>query len=145
MTIADLKRVFLASAVLICHFFTMEAPLIRPQVVTWFKVYAGLMTLVYLLVAVMGLLLLIPGLIPADTGEDALFMKVGAVMYLGFGLVFGGAFAVALATKGQSWAWVYNLVLICLGLTSCLFLPVCVPLMIFWLKPEVKAFYGRMA
>ena len=121
----------------------MEAPVIRPQIVLWFKVYAGLMAFVYALVIALGVLLMVPNLIPADTSEDAMAMKFGGVIYLVIGLIFGGAYIVGLVTKAQSWAWVYNLVLICVGLTSCLFLPICIPLMIFWLKPEVKAFYGR--
>jgi hypothetical protein len=39
--------------------------------------------------------------------------------------------------------WVFGLVLICLGLSSACCLPACIPLLIFWLKPEMKAFYGR--
>ena len=102
-----------------------------------------LMAFVYALVIALGVLLMVPNLIPADTSEDAMAMKFGGVIYLVIGLIFGGAYIVGLVTKAQSWAWVYNLVLICVGLTSCLFLPICIPLMIFWLKPEVKAFYGR--
>ena len=121
----------------------MEAPVIRPQVIMWFKFYAILMVILYVLVAAVGVLFFIPDLVPADTAEDAIAMKFAGVVYLGLGLVFAGVFVVGLVTKGQSWAWIYNLVLICIGLTSCLFLPICIPLLIFWLKPEVKAFYGR--
>lgn len=62
-------------------------------------------------------------------------------------LVFGVAFAVVYAAgpflPRQSWVWVFGLVLICLGLTSACCLPVCIPLLIHWLKPEMKEFYGR--
>jgi hypothetical protein len=33
-------------------------------------------------------------------------------------------------------------VIICLGMTSACFLPVCIPLLIFWIKPETKLYFG---
>jgi hypothetical protein len=39
--------------------------------------------------------------------------------------------------------WVYDLVVICLGMTSACILPASVPLLIFWLKPEVKSHFGK--
>jgi hypothetical protein len=41
--------------------------------------------------------------------------------------------------------WVYDLVVICVGMTSFCCMPVCIPLLIFWIKPEVRAYFGRTA
>jgi hypothetical protein len=30
-----------------------------------------------------------------------------------------------------------------IGMTSCCFLPFLIPLLIYWLKPETKAYFGR--
>jgi hypothetical protein len=41
--------------------------------------------------------------------------------------------------------WVYDIVLICLGMTSVCCMPVTIPLLIFWIKPDAKAWFGRVA
>ena len=97
----------------------------------------------YVLVMILGIVFLIPGLIPVDATEDAMALKIMGGMYLLMGLIFAAVFTVGLLSKRQSWAWIYNVVLICLGMGSCLFLPAAIPLLIHWLKPETKAWYGR--
>jgi hypothetical protein len=58
-----------------------------------------------------------------------------------------GAFLAASAAPfllpARPWVWIYDLVVICLGMTSACFLPATIPLLIFWIKPEVKAYFGR--
>ncbi len=43
----------------------------------------------------------------------------------------------------KPWVWIYNIVIIAIGLTSCCCIPACVPLLIYWLKPETKVWFGR--
>ncbi len=122
-----------------------------PGVVTWFKVYAGAMLLLYLFVMGMGVLFLVnPDLMvdpdagmssnrPADTAEAVI---MGA-LYLGLGSVFALAFLVSFFLPRSKGTWIYDLVLICLGLTSCCCLPASIPLLIFWIKQETRDwFYG---
>jgi len=45
--------------------------------------------------------------------------------------------------RPKPWVWIYDLVIICMGMTSACFLPAAIPLLIYWLKPEVKAHFGR--
>jgi hypothetical protein len=52
--------------------------------------------------------------------------------------VVGGAFFLP-RTPG---AWIYHTVIICLGMTSQL-LPISVILLIFWLQPATRAYFGR--
>jgi hypothetical protein len=54
-----------------------------------------------------------------------------------------GACLLPLVLRPQPWLWTYDLVIICLGMTSACFLPACIPLLIFWLKPETKHYFGR--
>jgi len=75
--------------------------------------------------------------------SEAKAKLVGSVMLI-LGLVFFVPYAVAPFLPRQSWVWVLGLVLICIGLTSTVCLPVSIPLLIFWFKPEMKAFYGRI-
>jgi len=111
-----------------------------PPVYKWFIVYCVLMALLYLLTGVMGIVFMF---MEPDQDMSETEAKIMGVVLLVLGLVFFVAYAAAPFLPRQNWAWVFGLVLICVGLTSACCLPVCVPLLIFWLKPEMKAFYGK--
>ncbi|NNE91754.1 MAG: hypothetical protein HKN23_08915 [Verrucomicrobiales bacterium] len=119
---------------------TLPSP--TPPVITWFKVYAGFMAFIYLAVMAMGGFLLVLD-DPSMTEEDRLGMIVGGAVYLVLGLVFLVVFLIPFFLKPSPGAWVYDIVLICIGLTSVCLLPACIPLLIFWMKPEVKQHFGR--
>lgn len=121
----------------------------KPAVVNWFKGYAVLMLVIYVAVTGFGLFLFAnPDVFidpdaglgsnsPSDTSQARL---MGGI-YAAIGAVLAIAFVIALLTPRSFWAWIYNLVLICLGLTSCCFWPITIPLLIFWLKAEVRNWY----
>ncbi len=111
-----------------------------PSVYRWFVVYCVCMALLCLATAAMGIVFMF---VEPDAEMSAAEAKIMAAVFLVVGLVFFVPFAAAPFLPRQSWVWVFGLVLICLGLTSACCLPVCVPLLIFWLKPEMKAFYGK--
>lgn len=111
-----------------------------PAVYTWFVVYCILMGLLYLALAVMGIAYLF---IEPDQEMSAAEAKVMGALFIILGLVFFVPYALAPLLPRQSWVWVFGLVLICIGLSSACCLPACIPLLIFWLKPEMKEFYGR--
>lgn len=113
-----------------------------PPVVFWFKVYAGVLCFLYLCVLLFSIALLT--MEPSDLGmaeDEAMIM---GVIFLVMG---GGLFVACLLPfllRPRPWVWIYNMVVICFGMTSACFLIACIPLLIFWLKPEVKAYYGRV-
>ena len=111
-----------------------------PAVYKWFVVYCILMALAYLTLAVMGIVF---GFIEPDREMSAAEAKLMGVVFVILGLALCFPYAVAPFLPRKSWVWVFGLVLICIGLTSLCCLPVCIPLLIHWLKPEMKAFYGR--
>ena len=111
-----------------------------PPAYKWFVVYCVLMALVYLVTAVMGIVFMFAEPDRDMSAEEARLM--GAV-FLILGLVFFVPYALAPFLPRTSWVWVFGLVLICIGLSSACCLPACIPLLIYWLKPEMKAFYGR--
>jgi MFS family permease len=111
-----------------------------PPVYKWFVVYCIFMALGYLIVAVMGLVFLF---IEPDRDMSAAEAKIMGSVMLIMGLMFFVPYVAAPFLPRQSWVWVLGLVLICIGLTSACCLPASIPLLIFWLKPEMKAFYGR--
>jgi hypothetical protein len=106
-----------------------------PPVWPWYIAYAVAMALMYLMVAASGGFLLAAG----ENIEDQIQGGVMAVMGLGLAAVFG----VAPLLPKKPWAWVYHVVLIGLSMTSFCCMPISIPLLIHWLKPETKAFFGR--
>jgi cell division protein FtsW (lipid II flippase) len=121
-------------------------PLAPPPVWTWFRVYVGLMALLYLGLAAMGLFVIAFGSTIAEASRnpsDAFAMPILGAVYAVLGFVFLGVFAYGLMMPRKPWAWIYGLVLICFGMTSLCCMPASIPLLIFWIKPEMKAFFGR--
>lgn len=115
--------------------------LATPPVYTWYVVYCVLMALLYVFVLLMGIAFLF---IEPDQDMSEMEAKVMGVMFIIIGVVLVVPYAIAPFLPRKSWVWIFGLVLICIGLTSACCLPVCIPLLIHWLKPEMKAFYGRV-
>jgi hypothetical protein len=113
---------------------------VAPPVYKWFVAYCIFMALLYLSLPIIGFVFLF---IEPDQDMSAAEAKTMGVVFIVLGLVFFAPYAAAPFLPRDSWVWVLGLVLICIGLSSTCCLPVCIPLLIFWLKPEMKAFYGR--
>jgi len=110
-----------------------------PAVVTWFKVYAAAMAVLYLFVIALGGLFLIN---PEWLDEESFEARMMGVICIGMGIPLAAIFAAALFLPRRPWVWIYDLVLIAIGFMSCCILPFSVALLIFWLKPEVKAYFN---
>jgi hypothetical protein len=70
---------------------------------------------------------------------------ITGVMVLGICVPLCAAFTAGIFLKPAPWVWVYDIVLIAIGLTSCLTMIASIPLLIQWLKPEVQRYFGRSA
>jgi cell division protein FtsW (lipid II flippase) len=57
-------------------------------------------------------------------------------IYAGLGVVLTILFAVAFVWRKGTGAWIYQIVLIVLGLTSCCTWPATIPLIIYWIKDK---------
>lgn len=115
--------------------------MVRPPVIKWFRVYCWVLCVMYLAVVAFSLVFFLAD--PAElrmSRSDAFGVGIGLLL-AGLGLLV--ASLLPLTFRPRPWLWTYDLVLICLGMTSACFLPVCVPLLIFWLKPETKGYFGR--
>lgn len=110
----------------------------------WYRLYAGLLVAIYLACVALGaLLLLLPTVLDVSTStEDALSAAISGVLCIVLGLAFGGASLVPLVAPRQPWGWVYGIVLIAIGMTSCCLWPLCIPLLIQWIRPEFKASFA---
>ena len=115
-------------------------PETRPGVLPWFNAYCILMALLYGVFAVLGVVLLF---VPANSQSDRIAAMIQGFVFLGLGVGLSGVFGVAPFLPRRPWVWIYDLVLICLGLTSVCCLPATIPLLVYWLKPEAKWWFGR--
>lgn len=106
----------------------------KPTVVIWFKFYCALMALIYVAAIFISLSLAFGGFKGLVIG----------VILAALSAVFVVVSALPIVLPVKPWVWVYGVVLIALGMTSACLLPVCIPLLIFWIKPEVKRYYGKV-
>ncbi|HVG34700.1 MAG TPA: hypothetical protein VM911_16645 [Pyrinomonadaceae bacterium] len=109
----------------------------------WYVIYCGLMALLYLSLMGVGaiLLMLDPG--PGSMGGRYDEMKAQAVGCLIGGLVFFLPYALGPFVKTKRWGWTFGTVLIAIGMTSCCLWPITIPLLIRWIKPEMKRVFGQ--
>ena len=112
-----------------------------PAVIFWFKFYAGSLCFLYLLTAGFSLFLLFGDSTSLDMPPESALIMGGLLLTIS--LVFIVACFLPFILAPRPWLWVYNLVIICLGMTSACYLLACIPLLIFWLKPETQRYYGK--
>ena len=115
-----------------------------PMVVTWYKVYCGAMVLMYVLCAIFGVVALFidPSLLDTKAG-DMTELRIQGAIFLVVGVPLAILYFVAALLPPRPWSWVVGIVAIAFALSSCCCVPVAVPLLIYWLKPETKAYFGR--
>lgn len=116
----------------------------QPPVVKWYKAYCILMILVYAVCGVLGMLMLTfqPQLAAALPKAKPSELLTQSFVMLGIGVPFSVIFLIALFLPDNPRTWTFHIVLICVGLMSCCFWPASIPLLIFWMKPETKKYFG---
>ncbi len=113
----------------------------EPPVWKWYVAYCAVMAIMYLVVVIMGVVFLaIPARL-AMKPQEGLETQVWGLITIGLGILFLAPYAAAPFLPRRRWAWVVGIVLIGIGMTSMCCLPAAIPLLIFWLKPENKAFF----
>jgi hypothetical protein len=112
------------------------------RVIFWYRVYAGAMALLYLVcAAAAGAVLAFFSSLPAELQEDPSFaLTMGLVVLLCF--PFFVFYVVAMLAPRRKWGWGVGMVAICIGLMGCPTLLGALPLLIKWMKPELKAAFG---
>lgn len=113
----------------------------KPPVVTWFKAYCAVLTLMYVVLIPVGIIFL--KMDPATFEMEPTEAIVMGIMLVGISIPLVIACALPFFLRPAPWVWVYDLVLICLGMTSCCFMVASIPLLIFWIKPETKKYFGK--
>jgi hypothetical protein len=117
----------------------------EPSVVCWYRVTLGAMAAIYLGCVVLGgVLVRFHREIAAHEPEDEpRVIRFGGVLCIALGILLLAAYVAGFFLPRKPRAWIAHLVLIAIGLTSCCTLPASIPLLVFWLKPEVQAWVGR--
>jgi O-antigen ligase len=110
----------------------------------WFKLYCGAMTLLYALLMVLGGILTVLGPSMAEE-EEAAVLAIEGIVFAVMGLPLAALFGVGLFLPQRKWAWIYGIVLIALGMTSACCLPATIPLLIFWIKQEMRVYFNCAA
>ncbi|HKO60285.1 MAG TPA: hypothetical protein VJV03_03920 [Pyrinomonadaceae bacterium] len=124
-----------------CGAFLTHLSRSKPPVLTWYKAYCALMALLYLFFVVLGIVFLTAA--PTDRNMSAQEAQItGGIMFF-MGIALSIPFGVGAFLPQKPWAWVFGLVLICIGLTSVCCMPATIPLLIHWIKPETKFYFGR--
>lgn len=101
----------------------------KPQVLFWFKAFCALMVLVYLSCVICGIILATN---PDFTEEDRFMGIMLAVVGTPFTLLYAAGFFL----PRKKWGWIFGIVLIGISMTSACFLPVAIPLIIYWVKAK---------
>ena len=112
-----------------------------PPVIFWFKIYCGVLCVLYLAVMAAALIFFVVG--PEQFEVSGLFANLMGVLYLVLGLGLFAACFLPLVLRPRPWVWTYDLIIIALGLSSPCLLPACIPLLIFWVKPETRIYFGK--
>ena len=94
------------------------------------------MLLLYVAVILIGIVMVVfSGDIAADDpSSDAGEVAVIGVVYAVLGLGMSALFAVGFFWRKGNGAWIYQIILIVLGMTSCCTWPATIPLLIYWVK-----------
>ena len=111
----------------------------EPGVLRWYRAYCWALAVMYFLVINAGVFFL---LMPADEEFPAGMKMIMGILFLLLGGGFLALSAVGARVPPKPWGWTFGLVLICFGFTSCLTLPASIALLVHWLKPETKAWFG---
>ena len=113
----------------------MASTPVRPGVVLWAKLYLGALSALYFV------LLLFAPFMMASGDEEAF---IYGIVFFVIGLPCAILSLVPIFLPPKPWVWVWILVEIAFGMTSVCCLPIAVPLLIFWIKPETKRYYGKV-
>lgn len=114
-----------------------------PAVRFWAQFYNICMLMLYFILTLVGILLVA---FADEIGNFEDGQEIGAslmgTLYAGLGLLFVVIFAIGLFWRRGNGAWIYQIVLIAIGLTSCITWPATIPLMIYWIKDRDRLIRG---
>jgi hypothetical protein len=114
----------------------------RPGVLVWQRIYCAVMTLLYLVVLGAGVVLLVVRGFLEDDPEVEMVQLVYGVICTGLGAVLAPLYGAGVVLTPRRWVWVYHIVLISIGMASPCILPFGIALLVFWVMPATRAYFG---
>jgi membrane protease YdiL (CAAX protease family) len=111
-----------------------------PPVWRWYVAYCIVMATIYVVVIVLGVVFLAFAEQMSETGDVVESYVMGAVFVVISVPLAVFYVAVPLLPK-RRFAWIVGFVAIGIGMTSTCFLPAALPLLLYWMKDETKAFF----
>ena len=105
----------------------------QPKVVFWLKIYCLIVFIFSLIQIIFSFFLFYQAWDYGDSGFFALFVLIGALPFL--------LYILPIFLPRKPWVWIFNAGIIGFSFITCFFIPFAVPIIFFWLKPEVKKFY----
>lgn len=111
----------------------------RPAVWPWYVAFCAAMVVMWLVLVILGLSFILSG--PPNPEMSAGEARVMGLIFIVLGAALMAPYAAAPFLPRRRWAWVLGIVLIALSMTGACCLPAAIPLLIFWVKPETKAFF----
>jgi hypothetical protein len=116
----------------------------KPGVISWFMAYCVFMAIIYVLVVLVSIWILSsPETFLEDGRHTAEEMRIQGIVMGIISIPLTILFAIGPMLPRRPWVWIYDIVLICLGMTSCCLWPATIPMLIYWIKPEARAWFGR--
>jgi hypothetical protein len=112
----------------------------KPRVWKWFLLYVASLVFTYFLCVVLGIGLLVWG--TTLHGPDAAEMMFTGALVAGISMPFLVGVGAAPFLPRRKWVWVYDLILIAFGMGSCLWMPFSIYLLVKWIEPDVKNYFG---
>lgn len=108
----------------------------------WYRIYCGAMSFMYFCCILVGAVLIFVSSSDSNMPDAESNMLMG-IVYATVGFVLMVIFLVGLFLPRKPYNWIYGIVMIALGMTSCCTWPATIPLLIFWVKSETQAYLGR--
>jgi hypothetical protein len=117
-----------------------------PDGVLYFRIYGAIFALFYGMFVVAGGGMFVAPLfvdrgVSGGAGAEVGFYLAG-LLYGGVGLLFAVPTIVALFGGRRPWVHTLGTVVIALGMINFCCLPVLIPLLIVWMKPETRRWFG---
>jgi hypothetical protein len=106
-----------------------------------YHLFVILMALIYAATVMFGVYLLTDDGAMATTRYGPEELKIRGLVMVMSGVPLCFFYAIALFVPKRPWGWVYGLVLIIIGLTSCCTWPLTIPLVRRWFLPSYKAYF----
>lgn len=117
-----------------------EDDLQTPATIGYYNAYCVVMALIYLACLGLGIFLFwFAYEIAEDEDPFALQIQGVALGFVGAGLFL--VFAIAPFLPRRKWVWIYGFFPIVIGMTSACCMPVTIPLLIFWIREDVKQYF----